>query len=437
MDGWMDGWMDRWMDGLPCVFDPFSLPSSSFARRLLDAREQKEQEPSTLVTTVHFENLLLLRKTSIPLFCIWKEHSIPSSTMKLSQVVLAAVAASVAHGFLPVVPKSTVRCETSSSSLNAIGPLVRKAKEATLKKYISEGIEDNVMEQYKIIQAALEKDDIDLNSQSWEVGPLQSELHKRKGTITVIAEYKRKLADSSFINESYDPEVLSPEFREFGASGVAIMADERMGGCTYADLKVFVEEQRQAKAKVPGPVMVINNDLVIDELQVAQSAAYGAAAVVLSLQLLGDDETSKLMKASRAVAMEVIVTVSSQEEAQKAIDLGARMLSVINVPGVDDKVKVIENLVIPEGRKMTMIANILHKNNKGFEEIEEAWGCRDKGFSCAWVSDVLYKSGNDPNEHPGAIIRSMKAKSSLKWASPKASSGRGEGAKEYLGDIMM
>jgi indole-3-glycerol phosphate synthase len=144
-----------------------------------------------------------------------------------------------------------------------------------------------------------------------------------------------------------------------------------------------------------------------------------------------------LMKASKAVDLEVIVTVSSHEEAQQAIGLGARMLSVIHVPGVDDKAKVIENLKIPEGQQVTMIANILHKNNKGFEEIEEAWGCRDKGYSCVWVSDVLYKSGNDPNEHPGAIIKSMKAKSSLKWASPKATSGRGEGAREYLGDIMM
>jgi indole-3-glycerol phosphate synthase len=291
------------------------------------------------------------------------------------------------------------------------------------------------MEQYKIIQAALEKDDIDLTCS--DVGPLQTELHKRKGTITVIAEYKRRLADSGFINQIFDPEILSPEFREFGASGIAIMADERMGGCTYDDLQAFVEEQRQAKTKVPGPVMVINNDLVIDELQVAQTAAYGASAIVLSLQLLGDDETTKLMKASRAVGLEVIVTVSSNEEAQKAVDLGARMLSVINVPGVEDKVKVIANLTVPEGQKMTMIANILHNDNKGFEEIEEAWGCRDKGFSCAWVSDVLYKSGNDPNEHPGAIIKSMKAKSSLKWASPKATSGKGEGAREYLGDIMM
>jgi hypothetical protein len=31
----------------------------------------------------------------------------------------------------------------------------------------------------------------------------------------------------------------------------------------------------------------------------------------------------------------------------------------------------------------------------------------------------------------------MAAKSSVKWASAKAMGGKGEGAREYLGDIMM
>ena len=339
-----------------------------------------------------------------------------------------------------------------TTQLYAIGPLAKKAKEASLRQYIANGIEDDVMEKYQIIKAALEDEttttttttsssDTTSNSvaaMSTTPGPLQSTLHRRKGTITVIAEYKRKLADSGYIKESiFDPEILSPLFREFGTSGIAVMADERMGGCTYQDLKAFAEEQRRARMEVPGPVCVINNDMIIDELQVARSAAYGAGAIVLSLQLLGKEQTIKLLKAARAVDLESIVAVSTNEEAQTAIDIGARMISVVNVPELDDKVAVIQGLIIPEGQQVTMISNILARNNKGLEEIEEAWACRDKGFNCVWVADALYKSGNDSLEHPGAIIKSMTSKSSLKWASPKASSGKGEGAREYLGDILM
>jgi indole-3-glycerol phosphate synthase len=357
--------------------------------------------------------------------------------MKFSLEKCIAATAFVASvgAFVPIVPQMSPS-RVSSSSLYAIGALARKAKEATLRKYIADGIEDSVMEKYNIIKDALTNDTIDLSSSP--PAPLQDTLTRRKGTITVIAEYKRKLAGSGSISDiAFDPELLSPEFREFGASGIAVMADERMGGCTYEDIKKFAEEQRRAGMSVPGPVIVINNDLIIDEIQVAQTAAYGAGAAVLSLELLGEEETTKLMKACLAVKLEIIVAVSTKEEAQKAVDLGARMLSVVNMPGIENKVAVIEGLNIPKERPVTMIANILSRNNKGLEEVEEAWACRDKGFSCVWVSDVLYKLGNDVIEHPGSIIKSMTAKSSLKWASPTARSGKGEGAREYLGDILM
>jgi indole-3-glycerol phosphate synthase len=365
--------------------------------------------------------------------------------MQFSQVAIAAcvaVLASPTQAFAPCwlpVSSSTALLQrdasASSTSLSAVGAFVKKAKEASLRQYIADGIEDSVMEQYNKIKSALEADTIDLTNQS--VGPLQETLTRRKGTITVIAEYKRKLANSGYIDEVFAPDILSRDFREFGAHGIAVMADERMGGCTYADMQTFVEDQRRSRNDVPGPVAVINNDLIIDELQIARTAAYGVSAVVLSLDLLGKDETTKMLKAAKAVDLEAIVSVSSKEEAQQAIDIGARMISVVNVPGVEDKTKIISDLTIPEGQAVATIANIQHQTNKGLMEVEEAWACRDKGFNCAWISDALYKSGNSEVEHPGAIIKSMASKSSVRWASPVAKSGRGEGAREYLGDILM
>ena len=339
--------------------------------------------------------------------------------------------------FLSLAPSTSTSTPTptSSTSLFAIGALAKKAKQADLRKYVADnGVEDDVMKVYNQIKEQI--DTIDLENQ--QPGTLQQALTKRKGTITVIAEYKRKndQCENGYIQEIFDPEILSPTFREYGASAIAVMACERMGGCTYDDIKSFVEEQRRAHSEVPGPVPVINNDLIVDELQIARSAAYGCKACVITLNVVGKDELPNLLKACKAADVEAIVAVSSKEEAQQAIDLGARMISVVNVDGVDGKVAVVDGLNIPEGQQVCTIANILAKNDKQLQEIEEAWAIRDKGFNCAWVGEALYK-GMMETEHPGAIIKSMKSKSSLKWASPKASSGRGEGAREYLGDILM
>jgi len=362
------------------------------------------------------------------------------------------------EGFISKSPR--LATTSSSTSLFAVSSLVRKAKETALRKEIKEhGIADDVMENYKVIQEALKKEESEAPK---EMGPLQQRLTKRKGTITVIAEYKRKIADGAngYINvnggtdDSVDieerksarnlaanqPSLLSAEFREFGAAGIAVLADERMGGCNYKDLAEFVEEQRRSKSEVPGPVPVINSDVIVDEVQIAKTAAAGASAVVLDFELLaGVDDVVKLAKAARSVNLELIVAVRSKEEAQTAIAAvgGSFMISIVGKSGVDEKVDVIEGLTIAEDVTITTIANILHRSDQGLAEVEECWMCRDKGFNAAWVSDALYKAGNSSVEHPGAIIKSMTAKSSVRWASPVAKSGRGEGAKEYLGDILM
>jgi indole-3-glycerol phosphate synthase len=208
-----------------------------------------------------------------------------------------------------------------------------------------------------------------------------------------------------------------------------------------------VEEQQEAMGEVPGPLPVICSDLIVDEIQIARAKDAGAAAIVVTYNVVGGEKVAQFIKDAKIVGMETIVQISNAEEAQGAVEAGASILSVVGVAGADAKYSVIENVVSSSSsnddddddtaRPICTIANILAKDNKALEEVEEAWMCRDKGFNCVWVSDALYKSGNDPVEHPGAIISSMRAKSSVKYASPKARSGKGEGAREYLGDILM
>lgn len=339
-------------------------------------------------------------------------------------------------GFAPgvIAPFSTTTSTSTSTSLYALGVLARKAKENEIRQWCESGIDDDTMEQVKIMKANLSN----AAPEEEVVGPVQSGLTKRKGTISIIAEYKRKfIVDDGFADEMFDPQVLSPTFREFGARGVAVMADERIGGCTYDDVLAFAKEQQTAKGDMPGPVPVISSDLIVDEVQIARSAAAGAEAVVVTYGVVGEEKVDLFLKCARAVGIEVIVAVSTKEEAQAAVDAGARIISVSGVDDVDERFAVIDGLNIPDSAAVCTIANILANDNKALEEVEEAWVCRDQGFNAVWVSDALYKSGNDPSEHAGAIIKGMAAKSSVKWASAKAMGGKGEGAREYLGDIMM
>lgn len=303
-----------------------------------------------------------------------------------------------------------------------------------MKEYVEKGVEENVLEKYKEMKAKMEAG-IEVKE---VVGPLQQALTKRKGTITIIAEYKRKnsFGKEGRISDVFVPELVSATFREYGASAIAIMADERMGGCNYDDIKKFVEEQRRAQNEVPGPVPIINNDLIIDELQVAQTAAYGCAACVISVPIAGND-LKTLVQAANAIGVEPIVSVSSADEAQIAVDAGARIISVIHLDDDDSFSAAVDSIQLPEGATLCTIANVFSRSKNDVQEIQQAWSLRDRGFNCVWIGEALYKAGADAVETPGNIIKSMKSKSSVKWASPKVSTGKGEGAREYLGDLLM
>ena len=276
------------------------------------------------------------------------------------------------------------------------------------------------------------------SSDAFVAGPLQTALTRRKGTITIIAEYKRKFDENAgFITEILDPDILSSTFREGGAAAVAVMADDRTGGCSYEDLKIVAKEQESNRGNVPGPLPIISSDLIIDELQVALSSLSGASAVLISFGVVGEERLKDLLNDCKAAGMESIVSVLNKEECEAAVAAGARMICASGMEGVDNKFAVFEGVTAPNDEPICKIAAVLARDNKLLEEVEEVWMLRDKGFQAVWVSDALYKAGNDPLEHPGAIISSMKAKSSVKYASARVKTGKGEGAREYLGDIMM
>jgi hypothetical protein len=185
-----------------------------------------------------------------------------------------------------IVIASSIEERFCSTSLSAVGALVKKAKEASLRQYIADGIEDSGMEQYNKIKSALEGDDtiIDLTNQL--VGPLQETLTKRKGDhyrhcqITEVSWQIRAISTKPF-----NPKFCLAIFENSGP-----MALPSWPTNTWADVLMRVCKPLWKINVVPAPVAVINNDLIIDELQIARTAAYdGVSSVVLSLDLLGAD----------------------------------------------------------------------------------------------------------------------------------------------------
>lgn len=262
---------------------------------------------------------------------------------------------------------------------------------------------------------------------------LAAVLKKRAGTLSLIAEYRRKGAGITK-DDLLPPAIMSRDFRMGGASAVSVLLDKATGGCTVADAEELVSEQATAQGDFPGPCPLIWHDFLIDEVQLAMAANAGASAVLLSCGALGG-ELGAMATAASEYGLEVLFEVKSPAEAA-VLDAAGLASGVVCMAGmsVDDMVALAPTLQAAAVK----VAFLPLYDDSQLIEAEDAWRLRDAGVNAIWASEVLYKFGYGDGENTMSVIRAIKSKGSVKYARASgAYNQQGEGAKEWLGDICM
>jgi indole-3-glycerol phosphate synthase len=334
-------------------------------------------------------------------------------------VTAAVLLLSAAHAFAPgTIP--TV--ERSSARLFALGGLARKMKEKEIA-----GLKENAGGLLK------------LRGTKAATKAVETVLRKMPGAVSLIAEYRRKGQTMGSVEIS-PPTFVSREFRMSRAEVVSVLMDKTTGGCTVEDAEDIIREQALATGDFPGPAPLMWHDVIIDEVQLAQAASVGAAAVLLSLSVLGDDLPGMLTAAAE-YGLESVVGVRSAEELAQfsaAAAAGGAMggVGMVALMGfsVDDAIKLLP--ACPE--KLVKIVFLPVYDDKQLIEAEDAWRLRDAGCTAIWASEVLFKFGVADGERCASVIRAIKSKGSVKYGRASgAYNGKGEGAKEYLGFLAM
>jgi len=358
-----------------------------------------------------------------------------------------------AFGFLGPV-ENAVRARSSLAPLRAVGVLQRKAKENEMRKY-REGLADG-----DAVLAALDAAAAGtLAGREREgFGRVRSILKREpRGALRVVAEYHaktpaalKKLGVKDYVGPSVTR--VSNEVRDAGAAIFALDMDRLAGGCEASDFAKALAEQNTAENDFPGPLPIVWADTVVDEVQLAAAYAGGAAAVTLGLETVGAERCAELRSlAEEAYGLEAIVVCAPRSAGAEGLE--ALMRTAVDAVGAttimvgavsDDDAKAAPG-ILRDGDDVVLVGRIDAKDDQGLEEAELAWELRDAGYDAVWVSDVLYKFGSFSGSLFAAapdtvtsVIKAMKSKASTKYARASgAFSGKGEGAKEYLGDILM
>jgi indole-3-glycerol phosphate synthase len=145
-------------------------------------------------------------------------------------------------------------------------------------------------------------------------------LRPERGTLGVIAEIKRRSPSKGELAPDLDPAVTAKSYAAGGASCLSVLTDRPWFGGTVDDLLA---------ARAACDLPVLRKDFTIDEVQVYETRAIGADAILLIVAALPDDALLRdLHELAIGLGLAVLVETHDDAELERALAVGAGIVGV-------------------------------------------------------------------------------------------------------------
>jgi len=141
----------------------------------------------------------------------------------------------------------------------------------------------------------------------------------RVAGVGVIAEVKRSSPSKGQRAEIPDPAALAREYAAGGARCVSVLTEGRWFGGSLDDFAAV-----RAAVDVP----LLRKDFIVSSYQVHEARAYGADLVLLIVAALDQNTLCGLLDRIESLGMTALVEVHTEEEADRALAAGARVIGV-------------------------------------------------------------------------------------------------------------
>jgi len=135
-----------------------------------------------------------------------------------------------------------------------------------------------------------------------------------------ILECKKASPSKGLIRADFDPKAICQIYDKYAAA-ISVLTDEKYFQGTFEYLKIVTDT-------VSCPVL--NKDFFVDAYQVYLARYYGADAILLMLSVLSNEEYKALSAIAEQYNLAVLTEISNDEERDRAIDLGAKLIGINN-----------------------------------------------------------------------------------------------------------
>jgi indole-3-glycerol phosphate synthase len=144
---------------------------------------------------------------------------------------------------------------------------------------------------------------------------------KRENKVSFIAEIKQASPSTGILRKEFSPVDIARSFARARVNALSVLTEEEffLGKLNYIE---------DIKKEVNLPVL--RKDFIFHEIQVLESRAVGADAILLILRILDDTQFAELYAQSKELGMDVLVEVHTEKELKKAIQSGADIIGINN-----------------------------------------------------------------------------------------------------------
>jgi len=201
------------------------------------------------------------------------------------------------------------------------------------------------------------------------------------GSTCLIAEVKRASPSRGLLCPNFDPVELAKTYAQGGAAAISVLTEANYFQGNIEHLAAIREEVR---------LPLLRKDFIFDQYQIYESGAYGADALLLIVAILSQEQLEGLLSLSRSLGLSCLVEVHNEDEVERALLSGAKIIGInnrdLNTFKVDINTTRRLCSLIPEKRIVVSESGI---RSRGDVEKLKGWG-----VNAVLVGETLVTAGD-------------------------------------------
>ena len=150
---------------------------------------------------------------------------------------------------------------------------------------------------------------------------LHAALDRGPDKLALIAEVKKASPSAGVIAESFDAVEIARNYARAGCEAISVLTDEQF---FQGKLEYLAEIRREVG------VPLLRKDFMLEEVQIVESAAAGADAILLIVAALEQEQLVALLEAAALYQLDALVEVHTYDELDRALETDAKIIGINN-----------------------------------------------------------------------------------------------------------